>query len=82
MGLFDTVNSVGRFEMPLLRKSFPESSVPAAQHVRHAVAIDERRAKFKPALYAQTEGIHHPFRNFKKVLTYTFIQDGQEQTMM
>jgi len=27
---------------------------PAADHIRHAVSIDERRAKFKPALYAQT----------------------------
>lgn len=44
LGLWDTVNSVG-----ILREwVFPYSqSVSAVRHVRHAVSIDERRAKYK-----------------------------------
>ena len=68
LGLYDTVNSVGRFEMPLFRKTFPEHTPPAALHVRHAVAIDERRAKFKPYLYAQSKG----FDPTKQVRLYSF----------
>jgi len=51
LGLFDCVNSVGRFEIPLFRKSFEHMATPAATHIRHAVSIHERRVKFKPALF-------------------------------
>ncbi|KAI5926182.1 hypothetical protein F4810DRAFT_707793 [Camillea tinctor] len=51
LGLFDCVNSVGQFEIPLFRKSFEHMATPAATHVRHAVSIHERRVKFKPALF-------------------------------
>lgn len=51
LGLFDCVNSVGSLEVPLFRRSFSTVASPAAEYVRHAVAIDERRAKFKPALF-------------------------------
>ncbi|KAI9888526.1 MAG: hypothetical protein M1814_006860 [Vezdaea aestivalis] len=51
LGLFDCVNSVGQFEIPLMRKSFTYLSVPPAIHVRHAVSIHERRLKFKPTLF-------------------------------
>ncbi|KAL6702529.1 hypothetical protein ACN47E_001568 [Coniothyrium glycines] len=51
LGLFDCVNSVGQFEVPLFRKSFEHMSTPAATHIRHAVSIHERRVKFKPALF-------------------------------
>ncbi|KAF3909996.1 hypothetical protein AA313_de0200205 [Arthrobotrys entomopaga] len=67
LGLYDTVNSVGRFELPLLRKSFPESQQPAADHVRHAVAIDERRLKFKPSLFAQMQGWRKEDHDVKEV---------------
>ncbi|KAF3161098.1 hypothetical protein TWF225_007469 [Orbilia oligospora] len=67
LGLYDTVNSVGRFELPLLRKSFPESQQPAADHVRHAVAIDERRLKFKPSLFAQMQGWRREDHDVKEV---------------
>ena len=53
LGLFDTVNSVGVFEVPFT-KNMPLPTVrETADHVRHAVSIDERRAKFKAALLAQ-----------------------------
>lgn len=51
LGLFDCVNSVGQFEIPLFRKSSPYVPIPPATHVRHAVSINERRLKFKPALF-------------------------------
>ncbi|KAK7613323.1 hypothetical protein BKA81DRAFT_396277 [Phyllosticta paracitricarpa] len=51
LGLFDCVNSVGQFEIPLHRKSYRCIATPAAKHIRHAVSIHERRLKFKPALF-------------------------------
>ena len=53
LGLFDCVSSVGSFEVPFWRRSFPRVVCPSAKHVRHAVSIDERRAKFRPALFHQ-----------------------------
>lgn len=50
MGLWDTVNSVGL----IIDRMFPytiRSSI--VLHVRHAVSIDERRAKFKQLLFGQ-----------------------------
>ncbi|KAL4782457.1 hypothetical protein BJX76DRAFT_349363 [Aspergillus varians] len=51
LGLFDCVNSVGQFEIPLFRKSYRYIASPPARHIRHAVSIHERRLKFKPALF-------------------------------
>jgi uncharacterized protein (DUF2235 family) len=51
LGLFDCVNSVGQFELPLFSKSIPYIPLPPAKHIRHAVSINERRLKFKPALF-------------------------------
>ncbi len=51
LGLFDCVNSVGQFEIPLFRTSYRYLSTPPATHIRHAVSIHERRLKFKPALF-------------------------------
>ena len=53
LGLFDTVNSVGYFENPFAKKKYLPSVLETATHVRHAVSIDERRCKFKPALLQQ-----------------------------
>ena len=53
LGLFDTVNSVGIFDLPFTRKTYLPVVTKTATHVRHAVSIDERRAKFKPALLQQ-----------------------------
>jgi uncharacterized protein (DUF2235 family) len=51
LGLFDCVNSVGQFEIPLFRKTYRSIATPPATHIRHAVSIHERRLKFKPALF-------------------------------
>ncbi|KAB8342812.1 hypothetical protein FH972_022410 [Carpinus fangiana] len=49
LGIFDCVGSVGALTSP----KNPCPIVGTAQHVRHAVAVDERRVKFKPALLEQ-----------------------------
>ena len=51
LGLFDTVNSVGTLDVS--RRRYLPTVLSTADHVRHAVSIDERRLKFKPALLAQ-----------------------------
>ena len=53
LGLFDTVNSVGNFDVPLTKKTFLPTVIGTSTHIRHAVSIDERRCKFKPALLQQ-----------------------------
>ena len=53
LGLFDTVNSVGYFDAPFTRRSYLPTVLGTADHIRHAVSIDERRLKFKPALLVQ-----------------------------
>ncbi|RPA99044.1 hypothetical protein L873DRAFT_1633306, partial [Choiromyces venosus 120613-1] len=52
LGLFDTVNSVPRFENAWLKRSagFPYTARSTALVIRHAVGIDERRAKFRQDL--------------------------------
>jgi uncharacterized protein (DUF2235 family) len=56
LGLFDCVNSVRQFSIPLLGKSTAYVPSTSATHVRHAVSLHERRAKFKPALFLLTCG--------------------------
>ena len=53
LGLFDTVNSVGVFDSVFKKSSLLPTVLRTAEHVRHAVSIDERRLKFRPALLAQ-----------------------------
>ncbi|PKX88906.1 T6SS phospholipase effector Tle1-like catalytic domain-containing protein [Aspergillus novofumigatus IBT 16806] len=52
LGLFDTVNSVPRFERAWMRRHsrFPYTARTSAKVIRHAVSIDERRAKFRQDL--------------------------------
>lgn len=50
LGIWDCVNSVAVLERTA---PVPVPVVGTAQHVRHAVAVDERRVKFKAALLAQ-----------------------------
>lgn len=53
MGIWDTVSSVGWIANPL---SIPYASkLPNVQHIRHAVAIDERRAFFRTNLLTQPQ---------------------------
>jgi uncharacterized protein (DUF2235 family) len=55
LGLFDTVNSVPRFENAWMQRSkFPYTARSTAKVIRHAVAIDERRAKFRQDLISET----------------------------
>ena len=53
LGLFDTVNSVNVFDVPFTTKTYLPEVLDSACHIRHAVAIDERRVRFKPALLSQ-----------------------------
>ena len=55
LGLFDTVNSVGNFDIPFKRPRYLPTVLGTAEHIRHAVSIDERRLKFKPALLNQDQ---------------------------
>ncbi|CAE6419796.1 unnamed protein product, partial [Rhizoctonia solani] len=50
MGLFDTVNSVGLIshELPFAKSNY------VVRYFRHAVALDERRSKFKDNLWDRT----------------------------
>ncbi|KDN37486.1 hypothetical protein RSAG8_10148, partial [Rhizoctonia solani AG-8 WAC10335] len=50
MGLFDTVNSVGLIprELPFAKSNY------VVRYFRHAVALDERRSKFKDNLWGRT----------------------------
>lgn len=54
LGLFDTVNSVPHFENAWMQRSkFPYTARSSARVIRHAVSIDERRAKFRQDLISQ-----------------------------
>ncbi|KAF7115482.1 hypothetical protein CNMCM5793_002440 [Aspergillus hiratsukae] len=54
LGLFDTVNSVRRFEQAWMRRNrFPYTARTKAKVIRHAVSIDERRAKFRQDLISE-----------------------------
>jgi uncharacterized protein (DUF2235 family) len=50
LGIWDCVASVAVLER---KARMPVPVTGTAHHVRHAVAVDERRVKFKPALLAQ-----------------------------
>lgn len=52
LGLFDTVDSISMFHIPKRAYKLPPVH-GTAKHVRHAVAMDERRVKFKVALIVQ-----------------------------
>lgn len=59
LGLFDTVNSVPHFENAWMQRSkFPYTARSSARVIRHAVSIDERRAKFRQDLISQTKPDH------------------------
>ncbi|KAJ5727175.1 hypothetical protein N7493_004995 [Penicillium malachiteum] len=59
LGLFDTVNSVAMFENAWMeRNRFPYTAHSTARVIRHAVSIDERRAKFRQDLIS--EASHMP----------------------
>ncbi|KAK3109846.1 hypothetical protein LTR53_016465 [Teratosphaeriaceae sp. CCFEE 6253] len=54
IGLFDCVNSVPQFESAWMRRAkFPYTANTSARVIRHAVSIDERRAKFRRDLISE-----------------------------
>lgn len=64
LGLFDTVASViepGRGTVPQLRHHAFTSRNPSIAHVRHALALDERRRMFRPLLWPKGQ-VHMPQR--------------------
>ena len=68
LGLWDTVNSVGTFDVPFTTKTFLPTVLSTAHHIRHAVALDERRCKFKVALLQQDmEADHDSVEDIKEV---------------
>ncbi|MCJ1286440.1 hypothetical protein MMC26_005785 [Xylographa opegraphella] len=64
LGLFDTVNSVPHFENAWMKRSkFPYTARSSALVIRHAVCIDERRAKFRQDLISETKRIDATHRH-------------------
>ncbi|KLJ06108.1 hypothetical protein EMPG_10445 [Blastomyces silverae] len=60
LGLFDTVNSIPKFESAWMsRNRFPYTARSSAKVIRHAVGIDERRAKFRQDLISQNQPCQH-----------------------
>lgn len=71
LGLFDTVNSVPRFEAAWMQRSkFPYTASSSAKVIRHCVSIDERRAKFRQDLIYQgvnkSKPDHHPHKHVRE----------------
>lgn len=63
LGLLDCVNSVPRFEAAWMQRSkLPYTARSSAKVIRHAVSIDERRAKFRQDLvsgHSRDDPHHH-----------------------
>ncbi|KAL3476168.1 hypothetical protein BJX99DRAFT_247023 [Aspergillus californicus] len=82
LGLFDTVNSVPRFENAWMRRSkFPYTARTSAKVIRHAVSIDEHRAKFRQDLLSEVKpGLEEPgSRKWKRPRSgATSRSDGDE----
>ncbi|OJD14529.1 hypothetical protein AJ78_05143 [Emergomyces pasteurianus Ep9510] len=71
LGLFDTVNSVPKFESPWMSRSrFPYTARSSAKVIRHAVGIDERRAKFRQDLISQCQPSKRPHSRHRR---FSFI---------
>lgn len=67
LGMFDCVNSVAILDGLFGKSPPPVSVIDTAEHVRHAVAVDERRVKFKAALLAQEEQQRNDQETLKEV---------------
>ncbi|OCK75851.1 hypothetical protein K432DRAFT_429139 [Lepidopterella palustris CBS 459.81] len=83
LGLFDTVNSVPRFENAWMQRSkFPYTARSSAKVIRHAVAIDERRAKFRQDLISEVKpknSLHYHHRRKHSKNTERLAEVGGEQ---
>lgn len=56
VGVWDTVASVGLPPFDLRMRTTPSLKGKHFRHVRHALALDEHRAQFKPRAYAEDDG--------------------------
>ncbi|KAL4772087.1 hypothetical protein BDW60DRAFT_43490 [Aspergillus nidulans var. acristatus] len=81
MGLFDTVNSVPRFESAWMQRSkFPYTARSSARVIRHAVGIDERRAKFRQDLISEVrpkKRTHSRHRHLREHLHRTHSRESK-----
>jgi hypothetical protein len=88
LGLFDTVNSVPAFENAWMQRSkFPYTARSSARVIRHAVSIDERRAKFRQDLISQEKPDntmlykrHHKRKHARKLLSGPDLHDEDEKS--
>ncbi|KAF5021968.1 hypothetical protein F66182_6008 [Fusarium sp. NRRL 66182] len=71
LGIWDCVNSVAVVEK---NAPAPVEVTGTARHIRHAVAVDERRVKFKPALLAQD--IRNTVHNAEPTLPARDMRNG------
>ena len=80
MGLFDTVNSVPKFESAWMQRSkFPYTARSSAAVIRHAVGIDERRAKFRQDLISgQKPGQHKKHHHIGRPHLHHHHQDAKK----
>ncbi|KFA77446.1 hypothetical protein S40288_03112 [Stachybotrys chartarum IBT 40288] len=80
LGLFDTVNSVSQFEAAWMQRSkFPYTARSSARVIRHAVSIDERRAKFRQDLMYQDHPKHtHHRSHFEHIGEFLESHDEDE----
>ncbi|KAL4979364.1 hypothetical protein BDW66DRAFT_128283 [Aspergillus desertorum] len=81
MGLFDTVNSVPRFESAWMQRSrFPYTARSSARVIRHAVGIDERRAKFRQDLISEIRPkrkTHYRHRHLREHLHRAYSRESK-----
>lgn len=56
VGVWDTVATVGMWPFDARFTAVPTLAGKRYVHVRHALALDEQRAQFKPRLYAEPNG--------------------------
>ena len=88
LGLFDTVNSVPAFENAWMQRSkFPYTARSSARVIRHAVSIDERRAKFRQDLISQEKPDrsmyykrHHKHKHVRDVSRSHESEHGNEKS--
>ncbi|KAF4584154.1 sporulation associated protein [Ophiocordyceps camponoti-floridani] len=75
LGIWDCVNSVA-----VLERNAPAAATVSgtAHHVRHAVAVDERRVKFRPALLSQDK-LRSLFRTRKPVKSSAHAREDKFQ---
>ncbi|KAJ5242385.1 uncharacterized protein N7469_000712 [Penicillium citrinum] len=83
MGLFDTVNSVPMFENAWMERSkFPYTARTTARVIRHAVSIDERRAKFRQDLISEMKPLPHDSWNLHRLRHFRSREGHQEKAQV